>query len=344
MTENDFQPRGLLRNPHVQSILASSGVRRFVFRRRRAEVERVSTEQILDCGDGTRLQGFHARQNVLAQSRARVILLHGWEGSAQSSYILNTASRLLDNGCDVFRLNFRDHGDTHHLNDGLFHSCRIDEVVGAVKAIAREFPDRPLAIGGFSLGGNFALRVALRAPAQSIPLRWAFAVCPVISPRAGLASIEDAPWFYEHYFMLKWRESLRRKQRLFPDRELFSKQQLRGDMRALTRDMVLRHTQFGTLENYLDGYSIAGETLAALQVPATILTAADDPVIPVAEFRELKRAPHTELVITEHGGHCGFIRDWALHSWAEDFIMAHLDRALGHSAPAESGAVAASAA
>ncbi|MEP6484685.1 MAG: alpha/beta fold hydrolase [Rudaea sp.] len=344
MTVTDFNPRGLLRNPHVQSILASSGVRRFVLRHKREALERDSIEHILDAGDGIRLQGFHTRQQVLERPRALAILLHGWEGSAQSSYVLNTASRLLEDGCDVFRLNLRDHGDTHHLNPELFHSCRIDEVVGAVKHIAQLFNERPLVIGGYSLGGNFALRVALRAPAAGIPLTWTFAVCPVISPHAGLASIENAPWIYEHYFMIKWRASLRRKQALFPQQELFSKDELRGNMRELTRNMVLRHTDFGSLENYLDGYSIAGDTLSALHVPASILTAADDPVIPVAEFRALRLAPTTDLTIVEHGGHCAFIADWSLHSWAEDFVISHLERAIGAREDAEIGVAASGAA
>ena len=319
-----FDPPRWLRNPHVQSVLASSGMRRLLHRRRRHALEGGASEHILDCGNGVRLQGFHSRQTRFAQPAALAVLLHGWEGSAQSSYILHTGARLLAEGCDVFRLNFRDHGQTHHLNHELFHSCRIDEVVGAVQQIATVFPERPLAIGGFSLGGNFALRVALRAPAAQIPLAWAFAVCPVISPRAGLASIESAPWFYERYFMHKWRDSLKRKQALFPQQELFSATELRGNMRELTRRMVQRHTDFGTLENYLDGYSIAADTLASLRMPATILTAADDPVIPVADFRALTLAPRTQLTIVDHGGHCGFIRDLSLRSWAEDFLVERL--------------------
>jgi len=322
----EFRPRGWLRNPHVQSVLASSGVRRLLFRRRRNMLEDGAVEHVLDCGDGVRLQGFHTRQTVLPQPRALAVLLHGWEGSVQSSYILHTGSRLLAEGCDVFRLNFRDHGDTHHLNRELFHSCRIDEVVGAVREVSRRFGERPMLIGGYSLGGNFALRVALRAPAARIPLAWVFAVCPVISPRAGLASIENAPWFYERYFMRKWRKSLQRKQSHFPQSRLFSEAELRGGIRDLTRNMVLRHTDFGTLENYLDGYSIAGDKLAGLSIPATILTAADDPVIPVAEFHELKLAPKTELTIVAHGGHCGFISDLSLRSWAEDFLVDRLRR------------------
>lgn len=337
-----YRPRGLLRNPHVQSILSSSA-RWLVSRKRQIDVEERSVEHVLDCGDGVRLQGFHAQQRVAEKPRALVILLHGWEGSAQSSYILNTASGLLDDGCDVFRLNFRDHGATHHLNQELFHSCRIDEVVGAVKQIAQRFPQRPLVIGGFSLGGNFALRVALAAPAAGIALTWVFAVCPVISPHAGLKSIEDAPWFYEYYFMIKWRDSLRRKQKLYPQSELFTPQQLRGNMRELTHTMVLRHTDFGSLDNYLQGYSIAGNALAKLQVPATILTSEDDPVIPIAEFHQLALAPSTQLVITPHGGHCAFLIDWSLRSWTDDFIVAHLHRAIVQT-PTDESVRAASAA
>lgn len=322
----NFRPPRTLRNPHVQSVLASSFLRRWLRRRSRAVLDRSAAEHILDCGHGVRLQGFHSRQSVAAKTRALVVLLHGWEGSAQSTYMGHTAARLLGEGCDVFRLNFRDHGNTHHLNRELFHSCRIDEVVGAVAEVARRFGERPLVIGGFSLGGNFALRVALRAPAAGIPLAWAFAVCPAISPQATLTAIEDSPWFYEHYFLRKWRNSLKRKQALFPDLELFSRDEMNGNLRALTRDLVRRHTDFGSLENYLDGYAIGGDTLRALAIPATILTAADDPVIPIADFRGLTLAPTTELVVAEHGGHCGFIRDWGLTSWAEDFLVERLLR------------------
>ena len=320
----NFRPPRTLRNPHVQSVLASIFLRRWLRRGPRAALDRAAVEHILDCGRGVRLQGFHSRQSAQRSPRALVVLLHGWEGSAQSTYMGHTAGRLLAEGCDVFRLNFRDHGDTHHLNRELFHSCRIDEVVGAVVEVARRFSVRPLVIGGFSLGGNFALRVALRAPAAGIPLTWTFAVCPAISPRATLTAIEDSPWFYQHYFLRKWRGSLRRKQALFPEAVLFSREEMNGNLRALTRDLVRRHTDFGSLENYLDGYAIGGDTLQSLTMPATILTAADDPVIPVADFRGLALAPTTELVIAEHGGHCGFIQDWRLRSWAEDFIIQRL--------------------
>lgn len=324
-TSVEFTPPYALRNPHLQSILASTGPRRWLARRGGA-LERNANEYLLDCGDGVRLQGFHTAQTVSEQARGLVVLLHGWEGSARSTYVLRTGERLLAEGFDVFRLNFRDHGDTHHLNRELFHSCRIDEVVGAVGEISRRFRPRQLAIAGYSLGGNFALRVALRAPAAGIPLRCVVAVCPVVSPRAGLYALEGGPRFYERYFLHQWRESLRRKQRLFPDTRLFTATELGGNLRELTRAMVLRHTDFGSLENYLEGYSIAGDALAGMQVAAAILTSADDPVIPVADFHALRLSPQVALDIAPHGGHCGFLTDFTLRSFAEDYIAARMLR------------------
>src|SRR3954466_11640267 len=153
MNAADFKPPPLLTNPHVQSVLASSGMRRMLALRRGGEIETRAVEHILDCGEGVRLQGFHTPQRASAEARGLVVLLHGWEGSARSNYLLSTGARLLREGFDVFRLNFRDHGETHHLNREIFHSCRLDEVAGAVGLVARNFAPRALAIAGFSLGG-----------------------------------------------------------------------------------------------------------------------------------------------------------------------------------------------
>ena len=325
----EFAPPRWLRNPHLQSVLASSGLRRWLGGDLRAAFERDAETVLLDCGDGVRLQGVHSVQSQLPQARGLVVLLHGWEGSVASSYLLRTGAGLRAAGFDVFRLNFRDHGETHHLNEELFHSNRIDEVVAAVAQVAQRFPQRPLSVAGFSLGGNFALRVALRAPAAGIPLAHAVAVCPVISPAQGLRAIEAAPWFYQGYFLRKWRGSLLRKRHLFPKRYDFAPAELNRSLRELTRWLVERHTDFGTLERYLDGYSIAGDRLATLAVPASILTSADDPIIPVADFRALTLPAHARLDIASYGGHCGFLLDASLRSYAEEYVVERLLGASG---------------
>ncbi len=324
-----FRRRGPLANAHVQSLLASSGLRRAAARMRFPDLHSASSEAVLDCGNGVRLQGFHSVQSALPQARGLAVLLHGWEGSVQSSYLLVSAGRLLAAGFDVFRLHFRDHGDTHHLNEGLFHSCRIDEVVGAVRAVQQRYTPRRTVLVGFSLGGNFALRVALRAPAAGIPIAHAFAVCPPLDPAASLRQIETAPWMYERYFIAKWVESLKRKQALFPQRYDFAAWLKKPTLRDLTARMVAGYTDYPSLEDYFNGYSIAGERLAGLSVPATIVTSNDDPVIPVGDYHGLQLPGCAEMILTDHGGHCGFIEDWRLKSWIEDLLV---DRLVGAAA------------
>jgi hypothetical protein len=321
-----FQPPALLRNPHLQSALASSGLRGRLARKRYPAFPARAEPVLLDCGAGVRLLGFHSRALPVGPSRGMVVLIHGWEGCANSSYMLAIGGRLQSAGFDVFRLQLRDHGDTHHLNEELFHSCRLDEVVGAVGAIAARYPARPMLIGGFSLGGNFALRIANQAVAAGLPLVGAIAVCPPIDPKHTMEAIEHAPFMYEWYFIRKWTRSLKRKQSLYPHRYRFEDWLRRPTLRSLTDRLVQQYTDFGHLDRYLGGYSIADDRLAAMQIPATIVAAADDPVIPVADFHRLVPARSTELLLTQHGGHCGFIQGARLESWIEDLFLDRVER------------------
>ncbi|MBT8144025.1 MAG: alpha/beta fold hydrolase, partial [Gammaproteobacteria bacterium] len=164
----EFKPTGIWRNGHIQSVLASLKIRRRLVERRAAALEAATNEEIVDCGNDVRLSCLHAPQPD--KSAPVAVLIHGWEGSARSLYMLAAAARLFDAGFDVWRLQFRDHGNSHHLNRELFHSCRLDEVVGCVAAIQHLVDNRPLCLGGFSLGGNFSLRVAARADQAGIDL------------------------------------------------------------------------------------------------------------------------------------------------------------------------------
>jgi len=326
MNALDFIPRRGLRSPHVQSFLASGSLRRWLHRENLRALTTQAVPQLIDAGGGVRLAGWLNAQPKPSE-RGLVILLHGWEGSVDSTYLLHTGAELYKRGFDVFRLNFRDHGASHHLNQDLFHSCRLAEVVGAVAQITRQFPAKRLFLAGFSLGGNFTLRVALEAPAAGIALNHVVAVCPVISPHQCLSAIERAPWFYQKYFVRKWITSLKRKAELFPDRYDFSRWQREGSLRELTRLMVENHTDFPSINEYLDGYSIADARLRELTIPSTILLARDDPVIPVSDVAGLELPPNVELQITAHGGHCGFIRDWSLTSFVEHYVAARFERA-----------------
>ena len=317
-----FRPPRLLRNAHVQSIIASFKWRRFLVSRRARTMLAQSREHVLDCGDGVRLLGFHSAHPPEQNQEARplVILLHGWEGSTDSLYLLSLSGFLYDLGFDVFRLNFRDHGPTHHLNRDLFHSCRVVEVVGAVRAIQDKFSPPRMSIVGFSLGGNFALRVAARAPEAGIRLDKAIGICPVLSPSRTLTALE-AGWFvYEQYFVRKWKNSLRRKQQCFPKHFDFKKILRLKSLNDMTDVLVREHTEYPDMPTYLEGYSIIGDRLANLTVESHVVLAADDPIIPARDASELAKSPNLHVDIVPHGGHCGFVDNFSRESWADRTI------------------------
>jgi predicted alpha/beta-fold hydrolase len=249
------------------------------------------------------------------------VFLHGWEGSVNSNYVLANGARLYESGFDVFRLNFRDHGDTHHLNPEIFHSCRLDEVVSALRDLQDRLKARRWFLAGYSLGGNFSLRVALQAAAAGLDIGHVVAVNPVINPLHAMVSMEEGIRFYERYFeRRKWSRSLRIKQQAFPD--LYGDEtwyDIKG-LRERTHYLATRHAGFQSAEEYFEGYSIADHRLEPLRVPSTILTSADDPVVPVKDFEDLPENPCLELIISRYGGHCGFLKNWKLESMAEDLI------------------------
>jgi len=317
--DEDFRPPRWLRNRHVQSMLASTGARRPAIAKRTATLVAAQKEIVLDCGDGVRLQCFVSSP---PNSTGRpAVILHGWEGSAQSLYILSLSQQLFDRGFEVLRLNMRDHGETHHLNRDLFHSCRLSDVVGALRAIQTLYPSQPLRLAGFSLGGNFVLRAAAQAGETGLNIARVVAVSPVLDPEETLVALEESFPGYQLYFVRKWMRSLLKKQSLWPKEYDFRELAKMSDLRRMTADLVKRFTEFATLEDYLNGYAITGGHLAQLTVPSRIITSLDDPIIPAHSLQNLARPPALHLTVTLHGGHCGFLERLSGPSWVERKIV-----------------------
>jgi hypothetical protein len=326
----EFRPPAWIGNRHLQSILPSLPFRRPAVERRTAALRRASRPLVLDCGDGVRLMGLHAPPPdaaAAAAAHARLaVLLHGWEGSADSLYLLSLAQLLHERGFDVVRLNLRDHGGTHALNRELFHSCRLPEVVGAVARLQAQFPHHLLSLAGFSLGANFCLRVGARARAAGIRIARIVAVCPVLDPAVTLDALERGPAIYHDYFLHKWRRSLRLKQQAWPDHFDFGDMIGDKSLRSMTERMVLKYTEYPDLASYLAGYAITGGLLESLDAPAQLIIAADDPMIDVRDVARLARPGSLEITITPRGGHCGFIEALRGPSWIDRRIVHELER------------------
>jgi predicted alpha/beta-fold hydrolase len=327
-TADSFLPPRLLRSAHLQTMAGSVPPRSWLIERRAALLLSRARPMLLDCGDGVRLQAFHSPQvpsRRASDARRLAILLHGWEGNVESPYVLSAAALLYGHGFAVVRMHLRDHGGTQALNRELFHSCRLPEVIGAVRALSAQFPGALLHLGGFSLGGNFMLRVAADAAAPD-SIAGVVAVSPVLNPEATLTALERGLTIYRQYFVRRWTQSLRLKQRAWPAERDYDPLIRSQDLRRMTADLVRHCTDFGSLEAYLDGYAVTGSRLASLRFPAHVLLAADDPIIPAADLAALSHGSHLRIVRTHHGGHCGFIDSWRGPSFADRYMLEQFEQ------------------
>ena len=307
-----FHPPLLFRNPHLQTVLCSSRIRSL----HPNGMMRAARKTILTTDDGIRLLGYHSpsRHHPL---RGLLILLHGWEGSSNSVYIRRTGGYFYDRGYAVFRLNLRDHGDSHHLNEGLFFAPAIEEVHTAVQQAAGLHPDTPAFLVGFSLGGNFALRIACRCGQEPIDnLKHIVGISPVLDPDDATDRI-DASRYILRYFLNKWRRSLKKKQALFPQRYDFTTALGLESVRAVTEELLSNYGNYLSARAYFDAYTLLEDALADITVPTTILTAQDDPIIGVEQFLQLQLNSITRLAVQRYGGHNGFISGFSLAGWYE---------------------------
>jgi len=317
MSNNDnFNPPFYLRNGYIQTILASNKVRA------RGDNPMVAQEKehILDVGGGVRLQGFLSLQKD-RPARGVVVLLPGWEGNAGSCYMLTTGRYLYRKGYDIFRLNYRDHGETHHLNEEIFYAAQLDEVFESVRQGIALGSGLPAFILGFSLGGNFALRIACRCASEPLEnLREIVAISPLINPDKSTTRVDET-WLFRWYFLKKWKRSLAKKQQLFPQLYDFHEVLSKNTLREATEFLI---HQFGVYQGALDyfmTYTLTNGALKDIAVPTTIITSRDDPVIPVDDFLRLQLNELTRLSIQRFGGHCGFLEKFPVPAWYEPRLV-----------------------
>jgi predicted alpha/beta-fold hydrolase len=314
-----FQPRRLVRGAAAQTVLA-------MWRPPGIDIPDDEQPMIFDAGAdctgidparGVRLLGYYNASRRQEPSRGLVLVLHGWEGCSHSNYNLIQAQLLVEAGYDVFRLNLRDHGPRHlvnpyALNRGLFLGTLIEEAATATRRIAELAGDRPFYIVGSSMGGNFALRLALWHRRDPFPnLVKVIAMCPAIDPGSATDALDSHP-ATRRYFRQRWLRSLRSKQALYGD--LYDFRPV-ADI-PLVRDMtawlirrygnLLQH-RYRDVDEYFGTYSAFDAVRGNLAVPTTIIAAANDPVIPVTDFYDLPTHPQLKLEIHPTGGHCGFM-------------------------------------
>jgi predicted alpha/beta-fold hydrolase len=93
----------------------------------------------------------------------------------------------------------------------------------------------------------------------------------------------------------------------------------------MTEALLAYQSEYKTHDDYFHGYNLTVGSLKKIAVPTTLITAADDPIIPVDDFERLQLPPEARLIIHRHGGHNGFITGLFSGTWHERFMAGVFD-------------------
>ena len=181
------------------------------------------------------------------------------------------------------------------------------DVFEAIKALKEEFPDSPIVLIGFSLGGNIVLKLAGELGSSGkVFLEQVVAICPPVDLLATLEVARQAGnGVYERYFYRLLREEVHERHERFKDLPPVN----------LPKNLTLR--EFHELYTVpVIGYSDVLEYFAncsaihyieEINIPSRILFAEDDPIISHEMLDSLNLEKHIEVYKTKKGGHIGFL-------------------------------------
>jgi uncharacterized protein len=239
-----------------------------------------------------------------------LLALHGLEGSSTAHYMLGLADKALRVGFNAILLNQRNCGGTEHLGPGLYHSGLTDDAAFVVKELARRDGLESVVVAGYSLGGNLALKLAGEYAPDALPsLAAVCAVSPVLELEACVRALERRSNFiYQWNFVRNLKRRMRRKSGTHPGAFSLDPLAKIRTVREFDEAYTAPHFGFAGATDYYHR-AAAMRVVDRIRIPALVVSAADDPFVPSAIFQHpsLAANPNIRLVVTEHGGHCGFL-------------------------------------
>ncbi len=308
-----FDP--LFKNPHLSTIAGN------FWSRPVSEPQWPSRAVVYETEPGVRVL-VHVQQPAGAP-RGHLVLVHGLEGSSDAGYARSMAHLALTRGWAAHRFNMRGCGGTDELSVTAYHAGQTSDL-RTVLGRLREEGAGPIFLAGFSLGGNVVLKLAGELGEEAREL--IAGVCSVSAP-IDLAACAEAlreprNFLYQRRFLDRLKERIRRRHQLAP--EIYTLEHLPKIRTIIDFDdhYTARLFGFGTAANYFATQS-SNQFLERIRVPALLVQAKDDPLIPfrVYEHPAFVTNPCLRLLAVEHGGHLGFLARKKPRFWLDEIVL-----------------------
>lgn len=243
----------------------------------------------------------------LPKSAPLIVILHGLEGSAESSYARMLMQGAFEREWRPCVLHFRDCGDYRNLLPRRYHAGETNDIRHFLRTLQQTGHVGPMLAVGYSLGGNVLLKYLGESGSDS-RLNAAAAVCVPLNLHACSDALNIGfSKIYQRYMLNNMKESVRRK---------FDRHTAAFDWgRAMTAKTFAEFDDavtaplhgFSGMQDYYDRCSSA-QFLKDIMRPTLIINARDDPFMTPDVIPDSDRlSENVTLEIADAGGHVGFV-------------------------------------
>ena len=304
-----YRPIRWLPGPHAQTIWAS--------RFRSTPSPDTKREQVeLDDDDFLNLYWLTQGNGPI------VIIVHGLEGDSSSNNVKAMFDVVRKNGWNGVLLLNRNCGGFSNRLQRTYHAGETGDLDFVVNLVKKRFPDVPLMLYGYSLGGNTMLKW-LGEKGDHAGISAAAAVSIPFDLASSTAILDKGfSKIYQKHFVDLMREAAKRKFRdLAP---LFNP----GDLNKIKTLREFDEKVTAPLHGFVNADQYYSESsckqfLKNICVPTLIMNSLDDPFLERNTFPGPKEVSDmVELEFLQNGGHAAFITGsiWKYFSWIETRI------------------------
>lgn len=317
MNSRPFIPAPGLSNPHLQTLWASLLRQKPVIHTQRERIE---------LGDGDFLDLDWAITNN--NQCPIVLMIHGLTGSIHSPYASGLLHHLARSGFQPVVMHLRSCSGEINRLPRLYHSGETTDLDCVVQHIQSKHPHRPIAVIGFSLGGNMLLKwLGEGAIDRDIDAAVAVSV-PFDLYRSALQLDRGFARIYQWNLLRSLRKTLRKKSRHQEIRKLLPNlNEMRNFYQFDDGVTAPLHGFDGAMDYYKQNSS--RQFLKSIRIPSLILHARDDPFLRQEDIPDTSElADSVELELSQHGGHVGFVGGsiWSPEYWLESRISQFLQQ------------------
>jgi len=319
ITSSQFKPACWLPGTHAQTLWPS-------LIRRPVGIELTTERLTLPDGDFIDLAWTKGNSDKI------VIVLHGLEGSIDSSYARGMLAAIHKKGWRGVFMHFRGCSGEHNLMDRSYHSGETGDLRFLVETLRKRHPDATLVAVGYSLGGNALLKY-LGEYKDDSQLKAATAVSVSYLLSNSATKLEKGfSRLYQRHLLNRLMDKTLSK---FQDRQApvdIANINKLNTFKSFDHHITAPIHGFKSGDDYYE-QSSSRQYLYKITTPTLLIHSRDDPFMSVDAIpNQDDLSESVTLELSNYGGHVGFVSGntpWNAIYWLEEripeFLSTYLD-------------------